>query len=361
MATSARVVDAVVIGGGGVGSAAAWRLAERGLDVLLVERFAAGHTFGASHGASRIFRVTYPESDYVELAQRAHPLWQELESVTGTALLEITGGVSHGQVSFADLAAAVARAGSPGTFLSLAAAAERWPGIRFEGTVFFHPVSGTLDADAAVRALQSAAVLAGAQVRHESPVHRLRIRGDLAEVDTDEGTVVARTAVVTVGAWSAKLLDGIVGLPPLRVTQEQPAYFASETAGWPAFVHHIDDPYPSGVYGLATPGLGVKAGFHGVGPVVDPDDRDFTAEPGQLAALRDYARTWLPGVDPDAFTPISCTYTSTTDSDFILDRVGPVVIGAGFSGHGFKFLPAVGEVLAALATGEARPPARFAL
>ncbi|GAA3056746.1 FAD-dependent oxidoreductase [Actinokineospora globicatena] len=356
-----RTADVVVIGGGGVGSAAAWRLAARGTDVVLLERFTAGHVFGASHGASRIFRVTYSEPDYVELARRAHRLWLELESLTGKELLEITGGIDHGQVPLTALADAVARAGSPGSFVPVGEATERWPGIRFDGTVFFHPVSGTLDADAAVAALQSAAASAGAQIRHESPVKRLRVRNDLVEVDTDDGTVVARAAVVTVGAWSAKLLDAVLTLPPLRVTQEQPAYFAGATTGWPSFVHHIEDPYPSGVYGLATPGHGIKAGFHGVGPVVDPDNRDFLPEPGQLAALQDYARTWLPGVDPDTFTPISCTYTSTTNSDFILDRVGPVVVGAGFSGHGFKFLPAVGEVLADLATTGKRPAARFAL
>ncbi len=135
-----------------------------------------------------------------------------------------------------------------------------------------------------------------------------------------------------------------MNLPPLRVTQEQPAHFAPlRDDEWPSFVHHRDNEF--GVYGLATPGEGIKVGFHGLGPVVDPDERDFRPEPGQLKTLRDYAREWLPGVDPDAYTPISCTYTTTPTSDFVLDRVGPVVVAAGFSGHGFKFVPAVGRVL----------------
>lgn len=97
-----------------------------------------------------------------------------------------------------------------------------------------------------------------------------------------------------------------------------------------------------------------------MGPEVDPDHRDFLPEPIQLAALSEYARQWLPGVDPDAFTPISCTYTTTPDANFVLDRLGPVVVATGFSGHGFKFVPAIGRVLADLALDGIRPDPRFA-
>jgi sarcosine oxidase len=147
------------------------------------------------------------------------------------------------------------------------------------------------------------------------------------------------------------------------VTQEQPAHFAvvDQAAEWPSF-NHLPDPdepedayWYSLVYGMLTPGEGVKAGWHAVGPVVDPDSRSYTPEPEQLAALQRYARDWLPGVDPDSCVPISCTYTLTDTENFILDRVGPVVVGAGFSGHGFKFTPAVGRVLADLATGGTAP------
>jgi sarcosine oxidase len=110
---------------------------------------------------------------------------------------------------------------------------------------------------------------------------------------------------------------------------------------------------------MQTPGEGIKAGWHGAGPEVDPDRRSFLPEPVQLAALQDYARTWLPGVDADSFEAISCTYTTTPDEDFILDRVGPVVIGAGFSGHGFKFTPVIGRILADLATGTRTAPPIF--
>ena len=119
--------------------------------------------------------------------------------------------------------------------------------------------------------------------------------------------------------------------------------------------------FHGGIYGLAAPGDGIKVGFHGTGPEVDPDGRDFRSEPGRLADLRAYARRWLPGVDADDFTEISCTYTTTLDSDFILDRRGPLVVAAGFSGHGFKHAPAVGELLADLATTDRPADPHFAL
>lgn len=384
MTTSTQHVDHLVVGGGVMGSAAAWQLARRGRDVVLLERFAPGHAHGASHGTSRIYRTTYAEPEYLDLAQEALRLWREVEDETGTELLDVTGGVSHGRRDGAAerradaIGAAFAARGIEHEWLDPAAAAERWPGLRFEGRVL-HEVAtaGRLHADRAVAALQGAAAAQGADVRHEVAVRHVERVPEGVRVVTDGADVVARVVVVTVGAWSAGLLGspagGLLGQSPLVVTQEQPAHFAlapgTSPAGWPAFTHDVGPgtAWPSGVYGLATPGEGVKVGFHGVGPVVDPDRRSYRPEPGRLAALRDYVRTWLPGLDPDAYVPVSCTYTTTPDHDFVLDRRGPVVVGAGFSGHGFKFAPAVGRVLADLATAPGALPdggtaaARFAL
>lgn len=375
-------VDHVVVGGGVMGSAAAWHLARRGRDVVLLERFAPGHVHGASHGTSRIYRTTYPEDAYLDLAQEALGAWRDLEDATGTALLELTGGVSHAHPGAPsarrtqDVAAALAARGVPHAWLDPAAAHERWPGLRFEGRVLHETTTaGRLHADRAVAALQAAAVAHGADVRHTSPVRHLAHVPGGVRVVTQHGDLVARRVVVTVGAWSAGLVGPLLASPharpddvlPLVVTQEQPAHVAprdpAALATWPAFTHDpgVDAGWPSGVYGLAAPGEGVKVGFHGVGPVTDPDRRTYRPEPGQLAALRRYVATWLPGLDPDDLAPVSCTYTTTPDHDFVLDRRGPVVVGAGFSGHGFKFAPAVGRVLADLATGDAPGPARFAL
>ncbi|MGB3438274.1 MAG: FAD-dependent oxidoreductase [Actinophytocola sp.] len=356
-----RDADVVVVGGGAMGSAAAWQLAGRGVDVVLLERFAAGHTLGASHGASRIFRLAYPDLVYVALARRALDLWHELEDGSGTTLLTTTGGVHHGRpADLTALAGTLAAAGEPGTWLEAGTAMERWPGMRFDGRVLFHRHTARVHADDAVAALRSSAEEAGAVTHFETPVAEIVPRGEnRVEVRTRDRTYRARVAVVTAGAWTAKLLGRLVPLPPLVVTQEQPAYFARNAdLVWPAFIHfrRTDE-----VYGLDTPGEGVKVGEHGTGPRVDPDRRDYRPDPARLQELRRYVHDWLPGLDPDVFTPISCTYTSTPRRDFVLDRAGPVVVGAGFSGHGFKFVPAVGRVLAELALGGRCPDPRFAL
>jgi sarcosine oxidase len=105
----------------------------------------------------------------------------------------------------------------------------------------------------------------------------------------------------------------------------------------------------------------VKVGFHGVGAVVHPDRRDHLPEPGQLAQLQEYVRRWLPGLDAESPDPVSCTYTSTPTGEFVLDRIGPVVVAAGFSGHGFKSATAIGRVLADLAIGAPANAAPFGL
>jgi sarcosine oxidase len=374
--------DVVVIGGGAMGSAAAWQLAGRGRDVLLLERFAPGHTNGASHGASRNFNQGYSDRTYVPMLAEALPLWRELEAEGGVTLLETTGIAHHGaNPQFDAVHDALHAAGIPAEFLPLDEAARRWPGIRFDARVLFTPQSGRLNADRSVAALQSVAVARGAIVRYEARVIGLQVRGDdevrvSFESSGTTETVTARRVVVSVGAWTSKLLAGRVAHPALVVTQEQPAHFAladsalaDDTiadAAWPGFNHAPTPSDPaydywySPVYGMITPGEGVKAGWHGAGPVLDPDRRTFTAEPVQLAALQRYAREWLPGVDADSFVPISCTYTTTPDSNFVLDRVGPVVVAAGFSGHGFKFVPTVGRILADLVDGKPAP-ALFAI
>ncbi|MGA1835483.1 FAD-dependent oxidoreductase [Herbiconiux sp. 11R-BC] len=377
-----QYLDTIVVGGGAMGSAAAYELARRGIEVALFERFAPGHRQGASHGASRNFNLSYPDPVYLRMLAEALPAWRELEAETGTRLLEQVGIVNHGHLpEFDRVARSLPGFGFDAEVLDAVEAGRRWPGIRFDGRVLHTPQAGRLDADAAVAAFQNAARAQGADVHHLARVTSIRILGDeLARIEVQRtdarGELLgepeayeSRRLVVTLGAWTTRLLGRPLVLPHLTVTQEQPAHFAERDGGasvWPGFNHapRPDDAsygyWRSPVYGMQTPGEGIKAGWHGSGPITDPDARTFTSEPRQLAALRRYVREWLPGADPDAFSEISCTYTTTRDGNFVIDRVGPVAVGAGFSGHGFKFTPVVGRYLADLTEG-VRAPAQFSL
>jgi sarcosine oxidase len=360
-------VDVVVVGGGAMGSATALSVARKGRSVVLLEQFEAGHRLGASHGATRNFNLAYSEPAYLELVLEARTLWDELAAESGMQLLDLVGLVNHGRV---DLLRGVHSAhrsfGISSEFLPAAEAEAHWKGMRFRSEVLYVPSSGRVRADKALAALRLVAERLGARFCYSTPVRDIVVAGaDSVVVVTDGTEYRAKRVIVTAGAWSWKLLAGMLPLPPLTVTQEQPAHFRllqpDMARNWPSFNHAPDPEVPedsywySPVYGMLTPGEGVKAGWHGVGPVVDPDRRNFLPEPAQLEALRRYAREWLPGVDPDSCVPISCTYTSTATGNFILDRFGPVVVGAGFSGHGFKFTPAVGRVLADLADGTPAP------
>jgi sarcosine oxidase len=364
-------IDTIVVGGGAMGSAAAWQLAQRGREVTVLERFEGpSHKLGASHGRSRNFNVGYTDPVYAAMVIEARRWWRQLESESGSEILSLVGLVNHGPGIAEDTPEVLVSLGIDATMLTPDEAHERWPGIRFDTRALFMPGGGRVNAEAAVTALQSETVRLGGTVLHNSPVISIRILDDgRAEVVTETETYLANTVVTTVGAWTEKLLGGIVPMPKLVVTQEQPLHFAQldEAMPWPSFSHAHDpsdpkyDYFYTGIYGMQTPGEGIKAGWHGVGPVTDPDARTFVPEPVQLEALRQYARDWLPGVDPDQYVDISCTYTTSPEGDFILDRFGPIVVGAGFSGHGFKFTPTVGRILADLVDGTSRADAKFAL
>lgn len=358
-------VDVVVVGGGAMGSAAAWQLSSRGRSVLLYEQFEEGHHLGASHGATRNFNTAYPEADYLDLVTEARGLWEILAEESGLQLLDLAGLVNHGNVERLRQVREAHRArGIESYFLPAKEASERWQGMRFRGDVLVVPQAGRVRAADALRALRKASEARQAVFQYSTPVRDIRILDDNnVVVVTNSSEVTARRVVLTVGAWTSKLVGELLQLPQLVVTQEQPAHFLplDDTCTWPSFNHSPDPGDPrdsywySPVYGMLTPGEGIKAGWHGVGPVTDPDARSFRPEPVQLEALTRYVREWLPGVDADSAVPISCTYTSTVNEDFVLDRCGPVVVGAGFSGHGFKFTPAVGRVLADLADDISAP------
>jgi sarcosine oxidase len=354
---SARSV--VVIGAGVTGAATAWQLARRGDRVTVFEQFEDGHTRGSSHGSSRIFRLGYPDPFWVRRCREALAEWRELEEQAGIGLVVPTGSVDHGDpASVADVVAALDEENVPTELLTPAVAADRWPGMRFDGTVVFQAGGGRIASGAARIAMIEQAQRHGAAFHFRTPVFGIEPVGDRVRIAHLGGSDDADVVVVAAGSWVATLLAGIVELPPVRVTQESVFHFAPrETPSWwPSLIHH-GDPF---VYGLETPGLGVKLAEHHTGPEVDPSTRDGVVDPGSRERIVQFVEQWMPGLVPMPVDEVTCLYTTTATEDFVIDRAGPVVVASPCSGHGFKFSPLVGRMIAEVVDG-ADGPERFRL
>jgi monomeric sarcosine oxidase len=369
---SAEQVDAVVIGAGLAGSAAAWAMAGRGRSVAVLEAFAPGHRRGSSHGSARIFRRAYPDPLYVRLTGDADRLWRQLADEAGEELVLRTGGLDYGPAREAEKTYGILSAfGVPAELLPAAAAAERWPGMSF-GTdpVMFQPDAGVIDSERAMAAMRRLAAAAGAQIFYQTAVARVSVTADGAVVDTSDRSWRAPVAIVAAGPWLEPLLGGLVRLPPLAVQQVEAFHFAPITPAWngpppaPTFIYHDQTP----VYGLLAgrdgevPGA-IKIGDHdhGQGTVTTGDDRDGIVNPAVRERVRAFVASRMPGLDPAPVGELTCMYTRTASEDFILDRQGPLVIVSACSGHGAKFAPLTGQIAADLACGGAPPDRRFTL
>jgi len=346
-----RDCDVIVVGAGVMGSATAWWLARAGLDVVLVDQFGPGHEGGSSHGSTRIFRLAYPESSYVEVARRALLLWRELEAETGSELLVTTGGIDYGEPSSVQpIVDALARTNVPHELVGPADAALRWPGFAFDGPVLHHPDAGRIAADTTLRVFHEGAGSFGAELRFTEPVREL-VAKDENEVlvTSDLGQYRATAAVVTAGAWVGGLVGGLVDLPPLQVTREQVFHFPSRIGHgtWPSFIHHG----PTYMYGLQAPGHeGVKVAEHQTGASTTADSRSFEIDEAGRARVIRHVATMLPGLDPVPTSATTCLYTNGPKTAFFVERQGPIVVASACSGHGFKFAPLIGRRLAELAT-----------
>jgi sarcosine oxidase len=351
-----RRTDVVVVGAGVMGLAAARELAGRGRDVVVLERFERGHVRGSSHGASRVFRCSYTDPEYVGMALEAIPLWRDLEAESGAALLDLSGGLDVAPV--AGLLEAIGDQGVAHAVLDGGGAGARWPAYRLEPdeVVVWQPDTvGRVDAERTVAALHESAVRRGAEVEHGTPVNELREAAGGIEVRSPLGTVLARAVVVAAGAWSKGLLAPLGIDLPVRVTRETPMYFPlreGSDGGWPVFVEWLTPL----VYALPTPGLGVKSGEHKGGHEVDPE-RPGGPDLEAVSRVSRWVADRVPGVEPEPHVVETCLYTRTVDDRFVLERRGPVVVGSACSGHGFKFGPLIGRRLADLATDALAAPA----
>ena len=345
--------DVVVIGLGVMGAATTRALVKRGLRVCAVEQFQIGHKRGSSHGASRIFRLSYPDARYVSMAQQALELWRELESEAGESLLTTTGGVDSGK-PLDDHVHALSERGAAFELLEAKDAQLRWPMMRVPAgePVLFQPDGGIVAADAALKAFTRCAVGAGAAVRDRARACRLDHDADKVTVEVGGSILHAGAVVITAGAW-AKDLAGSVGINvPVRPTRETVAYFELDGPLPPTLVEWGA---PS-VYALPSPGQGIKVGEHVAGPTADPDEEGVVSS-ASVERLSSWVGERFPTAASSPHHAETCLYTNTTDEHFVLERRGRIVVGSPCSGHGFKFAPWVGEYLAALAEDASQVPA----
>jgi sarcosine oxidase len=340
----------VVVGAGLLGLSTAWHLAQRGREVVVLERERVGHPGAGSHGSCRIFRLGYDDRRYVELATHALALWRDLEAETRSELLTTTGQVTFGP-GLDLLRAGLTEARAPCEFWSGADVTSHFPEVAVAGPVLFEPASGVINAEQCLHTLRSAVQ---DRLREGVEVEGLLDVGRAVKVATSSGTITASSVVCCAGPWSRRLLATAgIGLR-LSASLEQVAYFASRSPVSTALPVIVQRDQPM-LYGLPTPdGRLFKMGLHHSGPDASPDGADLTPDPAGDGPLAAGVATLLPGFDPRPLRSERCFYDNSPDQDFVIDRVGRITIGAGTSGHGFKFGPLLGALLADLAEGQ--PP-----
>jgi len=353
--------DAIVLGLGGMGSAAAFELARRGRRVLGLEQFALGHDRGSSHGQTRIIRQAYFEHpDYVPLLHLAYERWYELEQLQGQHLFTECGGLNIG-LPEGELIAGVRRSAAehrlPVEELSADDIRRRYPQFRFDDRYVgvLERNAGFLYVEPCVLAHCAAARAAGADLRPEEPALAWECDGQGVTVTTEQGQYRAARLVVTAGSWAGAMLRDL-GLP-LTVRRKVLLWYA--TADDARFRRNVLPIYmaetPEGFYyGFPVlDGHGHKVARHDGGDIVtDPLTVNRTIAPTDEADCRQFLTDHLPGVNGPRQDGRVCLYTLTPDSHFIIDlhpHHPQVALAAGFSGHGFKFASVVGEILADLA------------
>jgi sarcosine oxidase len=355
------VHDAIVIGVGTMGSAACSELARRGWNVLGLDQYDIPNALAAHHGRSRMFRTSYYEhADYVPLLRRALSGWKAIEERTGRCVFYPTGGLYIGPEDGALVRGsldAARRHGLPHERLDKPELERRFPHLRvpagFAGT--FETDAGFIVPELAVEAMAGEAAAAGAALRTKERVIAWDAQNTGVEVRTDRGTYTAARLIITAGPWSGKLAGAAARVTITRqvvgwVSPRRPELFG--LGRWPCWA--IERPGGGLLYGFPmTEGEpGMKVALHAVGEVVDPDSLQRDARPEDEAGWREGLRAHFPDADGPTTAHAACMYDNSPDGHFIVDFCpghANVVMACGFSGHGFKFAPVIGEALADLA------------
>jgi sarcosine oxidase len=358
---NSHTYDVIVIGVGGMGSAATCELARRGLRVLALEQFALGHDRGSSHGHTRIIRKAYYEHpDYVPLVGRAFERWYDLEQQQGLHLLTESPCLSIGRADSAMIAGVRASATQhhlPVESLTAAELRHRFPAFRFgdEYMGVLERSAGFLYVDVCVQAHACEAVRLGATIQDNEPVVSWTANEREVIVQTTAERYTAARLVITAGPWAGQLLARHGAF--LRVMRQVVQWFGTRDDALfrrDIFPLYIADTPQGHFYGFPVLNAqGAKIAQHyGAPELTAPSEIERDVKPEDEATARAFLREYLPLIDGPCRRASVCIYTLTPDRHFIIDlhpEHGNVALAAGFSGHGFKFASVAGEILADLA------------
>ncbi|MBA3963415.1 MAG: N-methyl-L-tryptophan oxidase [Chthoniobacterales bacterium] len=351
--------DVAVVGLGGIGSAIFAHCAARGAKTIGLEQFGAAHDLGSSHGKSRMIRKAYFEDPaYVPLLLRAYDLWRELEKESGEELLTMTGLLMVGEESAPIVSGARHAASAHGLSLQVLTPREiqrRYPTLQLLPNEIgvFEPDGGVLAPERAIAAYLRAAARSGAEIRCESGVSGWEAKADAFEIClTSKARLTTKSLILAQGPWFSDAL-GV----PLRVQRNVQAWFTPSTPAYaagrfpPFLIERANFPAP--LYGFPDFGDGIKAAFHAHGTIgeVGQLDREINQQ-RDIAPIIAAMEKWMPGATATFRAAKPCPYTLTPDGHFVIDRHPEhkrVILCGGFSGHGFKFAPVIGEIAADLA------------
>jgi sarcosine oxidase len=362
------VYDAIVVGIGGMGSAAAWQLARRGKRVLGLERFDIPNAMGSSHGITRIIRLPYYESpDYVPLLRRAYELWRDIEAASGAELLVVTGSIDASREDGPLFQGALGSARQHGIAHAILSGREvnaRFPGYRLPAdfAALYQPMGGLVASERAITAHVGAAQALGAEIHAREAVLSWEARGgdEGVVVTTGHGRYEAGSLILTAGAWMADLVPALNGLavPERQVLAwlqpHDPDLF--QPGRFPVFNLQVDEGRYYGLPVYEAPGFKFGRYHHlGESGPVDAIRRD--ADRADETLLRAFAERYFPQGSGPTMALRACFFTNTPDEHFIIDRHPghpQVILASPCSGHGFKFCSVVGEIVADLAEGRTR-------
>ncbi|MDJ0511415.1 MAG: N-methyl-L-tryptophan oxidase [Crocosphaera sp.] len=358
--------DIIIIGAGGVGSAAAYHLAKEKQKVLLLEQFHINHQKGSSYGYSRVIRYAYDNPIYVSLMREAYPLWFALEKEAQETLYIKTGELDFGNInapSLAQVADSMNRENIDYEYLSAAEINRRFPQFNIPETMegLYQEDTGILKASHCVLSNLKLAQNYGAIVQDNTPVININSNGELITLKTNQEIYTSQHLIVAAGSWTKQLLLPLGLNLPLTIMPCQLGFFRVENnqkfipGEFPIFLAHLVGEYGQFPYGIpACDHQGLKLStFYGWDTVEAVNEVNYAPSLKWIETLRTFLKQYLPTANGELIETRRCLYTMTPDKHFIIDHhpnYKNILVAAGFSGHGFKFTNLVGKILTDLIT-----------